>query len=69
MSSADFHNRLRILLNLDRHDLEEAGVLKAGREGWSEWIEFRRDPFRACLRMDDERYALLWGLMDRRARA
>jgi len=62
-----FHNGLRVLLNIDRPELEQAGVLPAGDH--NAWGEFRRDPFRWLIRADDARAAKLWALVERRFRA
>ena len=48
MRLAEFHNMLRILVNLDRHDLEAAGIIKRGDH--NAWGTFHRDPFRWFIR-------------------
>ena len=56
-----FHNRLRIMLSIDRHELVKAEVIKADDiEGWD---DFRRAPFQYALRLDDRRAAALFTLI------
>lgn len=64
MNIREFHNGLRVLLNIDRHELESAGIIKTNDH--NAWGEFRRDPFRWFIRADDERAKKLWALMERR---
>ena len=59
-----FHNALRILLNVDCHELIEAGVLKAEEE--VAWTRFRSDPFRFFIRADEATAGRLWNLIERR---
>jgi len=58
---ATFHNRLRRLLNIDRIELAAAGVIPT--EDRDDWMQFRTDPFRFFIRLDDDRARLLWGLI------
>ena len=60
----DFHNRLRIMLNLETLDLVEAGVLPRNGHGG---IGFGMDPFRWFLRADDATAEKLWALIEKRA--
>lgn len=66
MTFADFHNGLRILTGIDRHELEAAGVIKANDH--NAWGEFRRDPFRWFVRADDATASKLWTIIERRAK-
>lgn len=59
-----FHNRLRILLSIDRHELAAAGVLAA--QDLLGWSQFQHDPFRFFLRLDTRRASALWGLVQSR---
>jgi hypothetical protein len=59
---AVFHNRLRRLLNIDKDELEKAGVELAGRHGWE---YFRDDPFRWFIRADDERAKKVWAIVEK----
>lgn len=63
-----FHNALRILTSLDKHELIEAGVIDHSESDHSKWIAFRDDPFRWFIRADDESATKLWGLIERRQR-
>lgn len=61
MKFAEFHNGLRVLLNVDQHELVQAGILRSNDiNGWG---EFRRDPFRWFIRADDEKAKKLWALV------
>lgn len=61
----DFHNRLRILISIDRHELVAAGVIPGGDH--NAWGTFHRDPFRWLIRCDDASAEKLWALIERRA--
>lgn len=64
MTFAEFHNGLRVLLNIDQLDLVRAGILPANNI--NAWGEFRRDPFRWFIRADDEKAHKLWALVEGR---
>lgn len=68
MTFAEFHNSLRILTSIDKHELIEAGVLDHSEPDHSVWIAFRDDPFRWLIRADDETAAKLWTIIERRQR-
>ena len=59
-----FHNRLRILLSIDRHELVVAGVLES--QDVAGWAQFSRDPFCFFLHLDDRRAGALWGVVQTR---
>lgn len=61
MGFADFHNRMRVLLNIDMHDFVAAGIEPA------RWEAFRDDPHRFFIRADDETAEKLWSLVEARA--
>ena len=61
---AEFHNRLRLLLNIDCWELEEAGVIKKGDR--AAWNSFMRDPHRWFIQVNDETAEKLWALMQTR---
>lgn len=61
---AEFHNMLRILVNLDRHDLEAGEVIPRGDH--NAWGTFRRDPFRWFIRADDGTARKLFTMIERR---
>ena len=70
ISLDEFHNGLRILLNLDFRDLVQAGVFKPNDD--EAWQRFQRDPFRYFLRADEDAADRIWELIrsrqpDRRA--
>jgi hypothetical protein len=60
-----FHNRLRIMIGIDRDELERAGVIARGDH--NAWGTFTRDPFRWLIRCDDATAEKLWALIERRA--
>lgn len=64
MTFAQFHNGLRILLNIDRHDLVERGIIKANDN--NAWGEFRRDPFRWFVKAPDAKAKAIWALVEAR---
>ncbi|WP_276200247.1 hypothetical protein [Chelatococcus sp. XZ-Ab1] len=61
----DFHNRLRVLLNIERADLVDAGVIRPTDH--NAWGTFHRDPFRFFIRADDATALKLWAIVERRA--
>jgi hypothetical protein len=64
MKFDEFHNGLRILTSLDRHVLEDAGVIPIGDH--NAWGIFRKDPFRWFIRADDAAAHKLFELVQRR---
>lgn len=59
---AAFHNRLRLMLSIDFHQLVEAGVMDANdHRGWA---AFSENPWRSLIRMDDERAEKVWRIME-----
>ena len=66
MTFAEFHNALRILTSIDRHELEAAGAMEPGDD--KAWTAFRGDPFRWFIRADDERAGKVWAIIERRQR-
>jgi hypothetical protein len=65
MDLRGFHNRLRIMIGIDRHELEAAGVIAQGDH--NAWGTFHRDPYRWLIRCDDETAKKLWAVIERRA--
>ena len=55
-----FHNALRILINIDRHDLVGAGV------GGHHWPAFRKDPYRWFIAATDADAERVWLLIESR---
>lgn len=64
MKFAEFHNGLRILMNIDRDELVTAGIIPHADR--NKWGEFRRDPFRWLIRADDKSAAKLWAIVEKR---
>ncbi len=64
MTLREFHHGLRVLLNIDRHELDAAGVIRRGDH--NAWGTFRRDPYRFLIRADDATAERLWEIMQRR---
>ena len=64
MSIREFHNTLRVLLNIDMDALEDAGVIEVGDR--RNWYEFRKDPFRWFITAPDAVADSLWALMQKR---
>lgn len=74
MELREFHNGLRVLLNLDLRDLEAAGIVfdddqhtpgHAARRTKA-YERFVSDPFRWFVRADDETADKLWALLKTR---
>ncbi len=59
-----FHNRLRILISIDMHELVEGGVI--GVEEKNKWANFRSNPYRFFIRCDDDTANKLWGIIQER---
>ncbi len=64
MTFAEFHNGLRILLNIDLDELADAGVMEP--RDFISYAEFRTDPFRWFIRASDQRAKAVWSLMQER---
>jgi len=64
MTLDEFHNGLRILLNIDMHELEAAGIIRNGDR--NAWGTFTRDPYRYFIRADDPTAEKLWTIMQKR---
>jgi|TARA_R110000824_G_scaffold128367_1_gene289187 hypothetical protein len=56
MDKQNFHNLLRILLNLDHHMVEEVISIE-------EWPQFRENPWRWFIRAEDHKAAFVWSKM------
>ena len=61
----DFHNRLRILVGIDQHELVDAGAVRP--DDLNAWESFSRDPYRFFIRADGETAAAIWAVIERRA--
>lgn len=64
MTLREFHNGLRILRSIDRHELEAASIIKQGDH--NAWGTFTRDPYGWFIRADDEKASKLWDIIERR---
>jgi len=64
MTFDDFHNRLRILSSIDRHELAalDTEIWTAG-----EYVKFRDDPWRYFIKADDEVAVMIWNVVTKRA--
>ena len=49
------------ILRIDRRRMEAAGLIKAGN--LRSWTDFRRDPYRWILRLDEAHASTLWTLI------
>ncbi len=66
MTLREFHNGLRILLNLDLDELATAGAME--HRDFDTYAEFRTDPFRWFIRANDRQAEAVWSLMQERMR-
>lgn len=64
MSLALFHNGMRILLNLERRDLIDAGVIQP--DDAQAWRRFSDNPHRWFIVASDEQARRLWDVIERR---
>lgn len=55
-----------VRINLDRSDLERAGVIDSGERGDKAWTRFGRDMDTFILKLPSERRAALAGVISRR---
>lgn len=61
-----FFNACSILMNIDAHELEDAGIIAKGSRGGNDWERFSRDPVYFIAKLDDAKRDALWNLIDRR---
>lgn len=59
-----FHNRLRILINIDMSELVNAGIISS--DDTSQWIAFRDNPWRWFIRAEDEQVSRVWKIVEHR---
>ncbi len=62
-SLREFHNLLRIMLNIDSYEIEEAGIFPADSD--DEFITFRRDPYRWFIHAEDDKARKMWTLIQK----
>lgn len=60
----EFHNGLRILMGIDRYELEAVGITSV-----VEWEKFRTDPYRYLIRTDDEKAEKIWSIVEQRMKS
>lgn len=63
--SLRFLNAIRILLNIDKHELVDAGIMH-DHEGGNDWNRFNRDPLMFIIKLDDDKLEKLWCLIESR---
>jgi len=61
--TGDFHNKLRILLGIDLHELEAAGLTLSQMD----WYTFRENPFRWFIAASTEDAEAVWSIVERRS--
>jgi hypothetical protein len=71
MNLREFHNFLRILLNIDADEFMQAVYGRdthpgEGGEEWAAWTTFREDPYRWFIKAGDQQAAALWKIIERR---
>jgi len=63
MKFAEFHNNMRIMLNIDRDVLESAGVIEFGDN--VAWEMFIKNPFMWFIRAPTQQAQKLWALIEK----
>ncbi len=63
-SLREFHNLLRIMLNIGSYEIEEAGIFPTDSD--DEFITFRRDPYRWFIHAEDDKARKMWALIQKR---
>lgn len=64
MTKAEFHNALRIMRSIDRHELIEAGMEMTPGDG--KFPAFRDDPCGWFIRASDADADVIWTIIKRR---
>jgi len=64
LDSKLFKEICHVLLNIDKQDLEEAGVIERGATGGSSWDRFNNDVCIFVLKLPDQRRDALCRLID-----
>jgi len=54
-----FHNALRIMMSIDRHELETSGITLRN----AEWYSFRSNPYVWFIRANDNDAAKIWQII------
>ena len=60
-----FGNATRIMMNIDKHQLVDAGIMH-DNEGGNDWSRWNRDPLGFIARLDDPKMEKLWQLIESR---
>lgn len=68
MDKRRFHNACRILMNIDKDELENAGIIARGAVGGSDWTRFNDEPLIFIAKLGDAQYDALWALIEVRQR-
>jgi hypothetical protein len=65
MDAFKFADLCRTMLNIDRDQLEAAGVLTPGKtdDGGTSWKRWNDEPFIFVAKLDDDRVQKLWALL------
>lgn len=66
MDAASFRSMFAVIHALDRWELEDAGVLRKGAVGDSDWTRFNRDIGTYVLKLPADRLEKLVGLIESR---
>jgi hypothetical protein len=62
-----FRNNLALLKSIDRHELEEAEVIKGGPDGYGDWIIYLTDPVDFILRLAEDPLDRFYEILERRS--
>lgn len=65
MDGHRFVNLCRIMMNIDKHELVEAGIMH-DHEGGNDWRRFNDEPFLFVAKLDDQKVEKLWALLEAR---
>ena len=65
LERARFFNACRILMNIDKHELVERGIMH-DNEGGNDWKRFNEAPLLFMAKLDDPKADALWALIDSR---
>jgi hypothetical protein len=68
MDQGGFFNRMRSIVNIDRDELEAAGVIATGEAGRDAWVRLNENPLDWAIRLGDERADKFWLLIEARQR-
>ena len=61
-----FRNTFAILMNVDKHELEVAGVMRPDQVGGGDWERFNKDIGMFVLKLPDDRLEALYELVESR---